>query len=62
MDLEGHIITSIKVVNIIEENATAIEKMVNKAIDEIHEKKTKILDIQTTGDNLILVLGEKIKK
>ena len=60
MELEGHIITGIKVVNIIEENATAIEKMVNKAIDDIHQKNIKILDIQTTGDNLILVLGEEI--
>ena len=60
MELEGHIITGIKVVNIIEENATAIEKMVNKAIEDIHQKNIKILDIQTTGDNLILVLGEEI--
>ena len=60
MELEGHIITGIKVVNIIEENATAIEKMVNKAIADIHQKNIKILDIQTTGDNLILVLGEEI--
>ena len=63
MELEGHIITGIKVINIIEENATAIEKMVNKAIEEINMQKIKILDMQTTGDNLIiLVLGEKIKK
>ena len=60
MELERHIITGIKVVNIIEENATAIEKMVNKAIADIHQKNIKILDIQTTGDNLILVLGEEI--
>ena len=60
MELEGHIITGIKVVNIIEENAAAIEKMVNKAIADIHQKNIKILDIQTTGDNLILVLGKKI--
>ena len=61
MELEGNIITRIKVINIIEENATAIEKMVNKAIDDIHKQKIKILDIQTTGDNLILVLGEEIE-
>ena len=60
MELERHIIIGIKVVNIIEENATAIEKMVNKAIADIHQKNIKILDIQTTGDNLILVLGEEI--
>ena len=42
-----------------EENAEAIETMVNKAIDEIYRQKLKILDIQTTGDNLILITGKK---
>ena len=59
MELEEHIITGIKVINIIEENAAAIEKMVNRAIGDINRQKIKILDIQTTGDNLILILGEK---
>ena len=35
MNLEGYIITGVKVINIIEENATAIEKMTNKAIEDI---------------------------
>ena len=59
MRFEGYKISGIKVVNIMEENAEAIEKMVNKAIDEVYRQKLKILDIQTTGDNMILVLGEK---
>ena len=59
MELKNHIITGIKVINIIEENATAIEKMVNKAIGDIHSKNIIILDIQTTGDNLIIVMGEE---
>ena len=59
MRFEGYKISGIKVVNIMEENAEAIETMVNKAIDEIYRQKLKILDIQTTGDNLILVVGEK---
>ena len=59
MKFEGYKISGIKVVNIMEENAEAIETMVNKAIDEIYRQKLKILDIQTTGDNMILVLGEK---
>ena len=42
-----------------EENAEAIETMANKAIDEIYRQKLKILDIQTTGDNLILITGKK---
>jgi len=28
-------------------------------ITDLHIKKIKILDLQITGDNLILVLGEK---
>jgi hypothetical protein len=59
MRFEGYKISGIKVVNIMEENAEAIEKMVNKAIDEVYRQKLKILDIQTTGDNMILVLGKK---
>ena len=59
MRFEGYKIYGIKVVNIMEENAEAIEKMVNKAIDEVYRQKLKILDIQTTGDNMILVLGKK---
>ncbi len=45
--------------NIMEESAEAIEKMVNGAIAEINEQKIKILDIHVTGDNLILILGDK---
>ena len=59
MKFEGYKISGIKVVNIMEENAEAIEKMVNQAIDEVYRQKLKILDVQTTGDNMILVLGEK---
>lgn len=59
MGLESHRISGVKVLNIMEENAEAIEKMVNKAIADIHQQKIKILDVQTTGDNLILILGDK---
>ena len=48
-----------QVIDIFEENAVGIEKMANKMIADLHTKNTKILDLQTTGDNLILVLGEK---
>ena len=44
MELEGYIITGIKVINIIEENAAAIEKMVNRAIEDINRQKIKILE------------------
>ena len=56
MEMQGYIISGIKVVNIFEENAASIEKMTNQMIIDLHKK---ILDLQVTGDNLILVLGEK---
>ena len=59
MEMKGHVISGVKVINIVEENAASIEKMANKMIADLHIKKIKILDLQTTGDNLILVLGEK---
>ena len=57
--MEGYVISGIKVVNIFEENAASIEKMTNQMITNLHTKGKKILDLQVTGDNLILVLGEK---
>ena len=59
MEMKGHIISGVKVINIVEENAVTIEKMANKMIADLHIKKIKILDLQITVDNLILVLGEK---
>jgi len=59
MEMEGHVISGVKVINIVEENAASIEKMANKMITDLHNKNIKILDLQITGDNLILVLGEK---
>ena len=49
MNLEGYIITGVKVINIIEENATAIEKMTNKAIEDIRIKKKKFLTSKPLG-------------
>ena len=46
----------IKIVNITLENASAIEKMVNKAISDLNKQKIKILDLQITEDNIFLVL------
>tara|TARA_B100000749_G_scaffold220776_1_gene175813 strand:+ start:368 stop:550 length:183 start_codon:yes stop_codon:yes gene_type:complete len=59
MEMKGHIISGVKVINIVEENAATIEKMSNKMIADLHIKNIRILDLQITGDNLILVLGEK---
>ena len=46
----------IKVINITLENAPSIEKMVNKAISDLNKQKIKILDLQITEDNVVLVL------
>ena len=46
----------IKVINITLENASAIEKMVNKAIGDYNKQKIKILYLQITEDNVVLVL------
>ena len=46
----------IKVINITLENASAIEKMVNKAIGDFNKQKIKIIDLQITEDNIVLVL------
>ena len=59
MEMKGYIISGVKVINIVEENAATIEKMANKMIADLHNKNIKMLDLQITGDNLILVLGEK---
>ena len=48
----------LKILNITLESPSAIEKMVNKAIDDIHKQKIKILDLQSTDDNVLLVLEE----
>ena len=59
MSLEGKRVSRIKVLNIMEENDAAVEKMANRAIDEVNAQNIKILDIKITGDNLILILGDK---
>ncbi len=58
MSLSDHKITGVKVMNINEETAEAIEKMVGRSIEEIEAKGLKILDIQTSSDYLILILGK----
>ena len=59
MEMKGHIISGVKVINIVEKNAASIDKMANKIITDLHKQTKKILDLQITGDSLILVLGEK---
>ena len=47
---------SVKIVNITIENPSRIEQMVNKAISDLNKQKIKILDLQITEDNTVLVL------
>ena len=49
----------IKVLNITLESASAIEKMVNKAIGDYNKQKIKILDLLITEDNIFLILEKE---
>ncbi len=59
MSLDGEKITGVKVLNINEESVEAIEKMMENALQEIRDKELEILDIHTSSDYLIMVLGKK---
>ena len=58
MSSDGKKITGVKALNINEESAEAIEKMVDKAIHEIRGQGLEILEIQTSSDYLIMILGK----
>ena len=58
MSSNGKKIVGVKALNINEESAQAIEKMVDKAIREIRDKGLEILEIQTSSDYLIMILVE----
>ena len=59
MSFDEKKMAGIKVMNIMEEDASAIEKMVNKAIIEVENQNQVILDIKITDDNIFLILGNK---
>ena len=52
----------VKVTNITLENASRIEKMANKAISDLNKQKIKILDLQITEDNIVLVLPKNYQR
>ena len=58
MSLDGTRIIGVKALNINEESSEAIEKMVENAIQEIRSEGLEILDIQTSSDYLIMILGK----
>jgi hypothetical protein len=58
MNLEGKRITGVKALNINEESSEAIEKMVDKAIQQVRSEGLEIFEIQTSSDYLIMILGK----
>ena len=59
MSLHNQTVTGIRVLDIAEEGATAIETMVNQAIKEVQQQEIPIVDIQVTDTNCFIILGEK---
>ena len=59
MSLNSQKVIGIRVLDIAEEGATAIENMVNKVIQELDKQNTPIIDLQVTETNCFLILGEK---
>ena len=59
MPLHNRKVTGVRVLDIAEEGATAIEIMVNQAIKEVQQQKIPIVDIQITDTNCFIILGEK---
>ena len=59
MSLHNQTVTGIRVLDIAEEGATAIETMVNGVIKEVSQQKIPIIDIQVTDTNWFIILGKK---
>lgn len=59
MNFDKRKMAGIKVMNVLEESAAAIEKMVHKALIEVEDQDQVILDVKITSDNIFLILGDK---
>jgi len=59
MPLHNRKVTGVRVLDIAEEGATAIETMVNQVIKEVQQQEIPIVDIQVTDTNCFIILGEK---
>jgi hypothetical protein len=52
-------IIGVRVLDIAEEGAKAIETMVNNMVKEINQQDTPIIDVRVTDNHCFLLLGEK---
>jgi hypothetical protein len=52
-------VTTVRVLDIAEEGARAIETMFNHAVAEINQEKTPIIDVRITDNHCFILLGEK---
>ena len=52
-------VTSIRVLDISEEGTKTIEAMFNKAVEEINQQDTPIIDVRITDNHCFLLLGVK---
>ena len=55
-------IIGVRVLDIAEEGAKAIETMVNNMVKEINQQDTPIIDVRITDNHCFLLLGEKKEK
>ena len=59
MSINNQKVGGVRVLDIAEEGALAIEKMVNNAIEEVKQQNIPIIDIQVTDTNCFIIIGEK---
>jgi hypothetical protein len=52
-------ITGVRVLDIAEEGAKAIEIMFNKMVGEINQQNMPIIDVQVTENHCFILLGDK---
>lgn len=52
-------ITGVRVLDIAEEGAKAIEAMFTKVVEEINQQNTPIIDVRVTENHCFILLGDK---
>ncbi len=59
MAIDKQKVTGVRVLDIAEEGAKAIETMVNKVIEDVNRQQIPIIDIRVTDNHCFLLIGEK---